>query len=316
MRPARRLGDVEVTLPAGLDGERTDRVVAMVTGLARGEAAALVVAGRVARNGHQVRVRSQRLRAGDRLAIVLPEPSGDSRPRPDAGVAFAVVFADDDLVIVDKPPGLVVHPGSGHSEGTLVNGLLARFPDLGEQPWPDPVRPGIVHRLDKGTSGLLVVARTVAAMSSLAAQLHDRTIERRYLALAWGALQADSGIIDAPVGRSVRDPIRMAIRADGRRAVTNYDVVRRFGGASPTTLLSCRLETGRTHQIRVHLAAIGHPVVGDDRYRGRGRVGQRRISRPFLHAEALTLHHPSGGQRTTFRAPLAPDLEALLAELD
>jgi 23S rRNA pseudouridine1911/1915/1917 synthase len=226
-----------------------------------------------------------------------------------------VVHADEQVIVVDKPAGMVVHPGHGNAGGTLVNGLLARFPDMAVQPWPDPARPGIVHRLDKGTSGLLVVARTVASGQSLIAQLANRSVERRYVALAWGHVDASAGVIDAPLGRSLQDPLRMAVRADGRRAVTRYEVRARYDEPSPTTLLACRLETGRTHQIRVHLAAIGHPVVGDARYRG----GRKNVTivpgRPFLHAEALAFDHPDDGRRCSFEAPLPVDLSEVLARL-
>jgi 23S rRNA pseudouridine1911/1915/1917 synthase len=300
------------TVPAALDGERLDRVVSLMTGLSRAESAALVDGGSVRIGGRTVTTKSRRLATGERLGIDLPDAPSAVAPEPD--VAVAAVYADESVIVVDKPAGLVVHPGAGNRTGTLVNGLLARFPDLAAHSWPDPERPGIVHRLDKGTSGLLMVARTPADLTALAAQLAARTIERRYLALVWGSVVADQGVVDAPIGRSAAAPTRMAVRADGRRAVTRYTVVRRW---SEVTLVECGLETGRTHQIRVHLAAIGHPVVGDDRYRGRASVlSGVGAGRPFLHAAVLGLDHPASGERLRFESPLPPDLSAALASLD
>jgi 23S rRNA pseudouridine1911/1915/1917 synthase len=247
---------------------------------------------------------------GATLSVDLPEPA-DLLPAADAGVAFDVVYADDQVLVVDKPFGLVVHPGAGRSTGTLVSGLLARYPDLGRpsQAW-DPERPGIVHRLDRGTSGLLAVARTDPAYRSLVAQLAARTVGRRYLALVVGHVTDDRGVVEAPIGRSARTPTRMAVSAQGREARTAYQVVERRETPLASTLLSLTLETGRTHQIRVHLAAIGHPVVGDDRYGGPGRVGGRLLEpgRLFLHAAELAFDHPSSGERLSFRSPLPADL--------
>jgi len=303
---------VRIVVPDGLDGERVDRVVSFVTGLARAEAAAVVDGGGVVLAGRRVTVRSRRVVAGDALEIAVPEPAAG--PVGDSAVGLDVVHADGAVVVVDKPARMVVHPGAGNTDGTLVNGLLARFPDLATQEWPDPSRPGIVHRLDKGTSGLLMVARTPSALESMAAQLQARTVERRYLALVWGALEQAAGTIDAPIGRSPADPTRMSIRADGRRAVTGYEVVTRFEQPQPATLVRCALETGRTHQIRVHLAAIGHPVVGDDRYLRRGTVVAPEVGagRPFLHAAVLGFDHPQDGARLRFESALPADLQATL----
>src|SRR5687768_12002439 len=278
----------------------------MLTDLPRTEAAVLVADGRVHVDGRVVTGKSRRLAEGEVLTVELPEP-GVVGVAADPSVDVPVVFADADVIVVDKPPGLVVHPGHGNDTGTMVQGLLARYPELASVGESD--RPGVVHRLDAGTSGLLVVARSIAAYSALVAQLQARSVDRRYLALVGGTVEAPAGVVDAPIGRSGHDPTRMAVRADGREARTSYEVRERFTEPAPATLLECKLETGRTHQIRVHLAAIGHPVLGDPRY-GRSKVP---APRPFLHAWRLAFDHPTTGERLSFEAPLPPDLEAVRA---
>ncbi len=300
------------TVPEALAGQRLDRTVAMVTGVSRAEAAELVAAGAV-RVGERVRTSgASRLDAGDELVVDLPDPgAAPAGPRPDPTVPVDVVHADDDVVVVDKPPGLVVHPGAGNPEGTLVNGLLARYPELAEV--GDPERPGIVHRLDKDTCGLLVVARTRRAHRALVEQLSSRAVERRYLTLAWGTTTASQGVVDAPIGRSPRDRTRMAVVDGGRPARTAYEVVDRFTDPVEATLLRCALETGRTHQVRVHLAAIGHPVVGDATYGG--ERASFAAPRTFLHAARLGFTHPATGRTVAFDSPLPPDLAAVLDRL-
>lgn len=304
-------------VPQALEGVRVDRAVAMLTGVSRSEAASLVAAGKVSVGGRAVRARSDLLVAGSELAVELPEPAV---LEPDAEVPFVVVYEDPFLVVVDKPAGVVVHPGAGRRTGTLIAGLLARFPDIEELAAVcDPARPGIVHRLDRGTSGLLVVARTVEAYDSLAGQMAARSVGRQYLALVAGHLEDDQGVIDAPIGRSVRTPTKMAVTSAGRPARTSYEVRRRLESVMgrrapmtvPVTLVACRLETGRTHQIRVHFAAIGHPVVGDDRY-GRPPAGILEPGRLFLHAAELSIDHPSTGERLTWASALPGDLDAVL----
>ena len=298
-------------VPPALDGERVDRVVSLVTGLPRAEAAELVDRGDVQINGSPVTSRSKKLRSGQMLEILVPVVVGPMRPTADASVEVPVVYVDDAIVVVDKPAGLVVHPGAGNDTGTLVNGLLARFPDLADTGEAD--RPGIVHRLDAGTSGLLVVARTPEAHASLVSQMAARTTERIYLALVLGTVEPDNGIVDAPIGRSGRDPTRMAVVATGRDARTRYSVLARRQHPVPTTEVECRLETGRTHQIRVHLAAIGHPVVGDTRYGGERPA--LPLGRPYLHAHRLSFDHPTTGQRVSFSSDLPPDLVDQRAQL-
>jgi 23S rRNA pseudouridine1911/1915/1917 synthase len=297
------------TVPRALDGERVDRVVAMLTGLPRSEVAELVQGGRVRLAGSTVGTRSHRVAEGDEVEVDLPPPA-DDRPQPDAGVEVPVAYEDADVLVVDKPAGLVVHPGAGQSSGTLVHGLLARYPEIAGV--GDPMRPGIVHRLDKGTSGLMLVARSADAYVDLVAQLKARTVERRYLALVAGEVAEGRGVIDAPVGRSTRHPTRMSVTSRGRPARTRYEVLERYTEPVEATLLECRLETGRTHQIRVHLAAIDHPVLGDSRY-GRGQA--LPMNRPFLHAHDLAFDHPGDGARHRYQSPLPADLEAIRERL-
>lgn len=296
------------TIPAALDGERVDRAVALVGELSRAAVARLIAEGAVVLDGTPARAASVRVREGQRLEVVLPEPV-DPRPDPDPTVEFEVRHEDEFVVVVDKPAGLVVHPGAGHADATLVHGLVYRYPEIATV--GDLHRPGIVHRLDRGTSGLLVVARTPEAYEELVRQMSAHEPERVYSALAWGHLENDRGTIDAPIGRSPRHPTRMAVSDQGRRAVTHYRVDRRFHEPRETSLLTCRLETGRTHQIRVHLRAIGHPVVGDRDYDG-GRPGLDP-GRPFLHAGRLRFRHPIEGDEVTVESPLPDDLVECLA---
>lgn len=300
-----------VTVPATLAGERLDRAVALLTGLSRAAVAELVEAGRVRLDGEAVRLRSRRVREGEALEVDLPAADTTGPCPPDPSVEVAVVHVDADVIVVDKPAGLVVHPGAGHRSGTLVQGLLARFPELAGV--GDPARPGIVHRLDRGTSGLLVVARSSRAYTSLVAQLASRRVERVYVALVWGHPDAPEGVVDAPIGRALRDRTRMTVAEGGRAARTRYRVLAAYREPAPVSLLECRLETGRTHQIRVHLAAIGHPLVGDERYRG--ARAPLRIGRPFLHAAELTFDHPATGARVRFASPLPPELASVLGRL-
>ena len=296
-------------VPAALGGERVDKAVALLTGLARSDVARLVEQGAVRVGGRPVVTRSRRLAEGEVLEVDVPHAVETAGVQPDPAVDVAVVFADDEVAVVDKAAGVVVHPGAGQATGTLASGLLARWPELAAV--GEANRPGIVHRLDKGTSGLLLVARTPAAHRVLSAQLRSRAVERLYLALVWGTVEAPAGLVDAPVGRAATDPTRMSVSSRGRQARTRYEVRTRFAAPVAATLMECRLETGRTHQIRVHLAAIGHPVLGDPRY---GGARATRLSpRPFLHATRLAFDHPTTGERLSFSSPLPPDLEAVLA---
>ncbi len=224
-------------------------------------------------------------------------------------VPVEVRHADDDVIVVNKPAGLVVHPGAGHAHGTLVHGLLARFPEIAAV--GDPARPGIVHRLDRDTSGLLVVARTGASYEALVAALARHDVDRRYTAVVAGIPSARRGVVDAPIGRAPQRRTRMAVREGGRPSRTVYEVAATWADPE-TALLACTLETGRTHQIRVHLSAIGHPVVGDSAYGGRLSSRGLDLGRPFLHAGRLAFPHPSGSGISAFEEPLPAELEAFL----
>jgi 23S rRNA pseudouridine1911/1915/1917 synthase len=299
--------DGPITVPAALEGDRVDRALSFMTGWPRAAVQELIDAGSVLIDGRPV-AKSHRLHEGD-VVDVLDEPplESDFRPVAEAGVDVDVRYADDDVAVVAKPAGLVVHPGAGHARGTLVNGLLARFPGI--ESVGDPMRPGIVHRLDRDTSGLLAIALSARAYDSLVSQLAARSVERVYVALVWGHLSSARGMIDAPIGRSGARRTRMAVRSAGKEARTEYHVVEAF--ATPEcSLVECRLETGRTHQIRVHLSAIGHPVVGDGTYGG--SRDQIPLPRPFLHAATLGFDHPVTGERVRFEQPLPPELQAVL----
>lgn len=299
-------------VPPALAGQRVDRLVALVADVSRAEAAALLADGRVRVDGEVASKASLRVEEGAEVTVEVPAaPPGPEGVAPEADVEVPLVLVDDAFVVVDKPAGLVVHPGAGHARHTMVAGLLARFPELAGVGEPD--RPGLVHRLDRDTSGLLVVARTPEAHADLVAQMAARTVTRRYQALVAGHPEADRGLVDAPIGRSPRQPTLMAVRADGREARTRYQVEETFDRPGPCARVECRLETGRTHQIRVHMRAIGHPVVGDVRYGG-GRTGVA-CARPFLHAAHLVFRHPVTGEEVATEAPLPADLQAVLDAL-
>jgi 23S rRNA pseudouridine1911/1915/1917 synthase len=246
-----------------------------------------------------------RLHAGQRIHVAVP-PAAPAGLTAEA-IPLDVVYEDADLLVVNKPAGLTVHPAPGHPSGTLVNAVLARVPDL--PGIGGTLRPGIVHRLDKDTSGLLVVAKTDEAHRSLAAQLRTHSVVRMYLAVVRGRLRRDAGVIAAPIGRHPAHRTRLAVVPRGREAVTHYEVLERFRTA---TLLACRLETGRTHQIRVHLTHIGHPILGDPVY---GRAPAPEMRRQALHAARLEFTHPRTGRRITCTAPIPEDMGTLLARL-
>ena len=293
-------GPLAFVTDAGEAGQRLDVVLARRTGLSRSTVARLVVEGLATVDGAPAR-KSHVVRAGETVVCALPAPRRATLvPEP---VPLRVVYEDDWLLVVDKPAGVVVHPAPGHERGTLVQGLLARGIGGGHE-----LRPGVVHRLDRETSGLLVVARHEDAHRRLVAAMGHRAIERVYVALVVGDLPQEEGTVDAAIGRHLRERRRLSVHAARPRpAVTHFRVLGRVPGF---TLLEVRLETGRTHQIRVHMAAVGHPVAGDATYGGRPRPAG--LGRHFLHAARLALPHPDDGHRLCFAAPLPADLAAFL----
>lgn len=302
---------VREEIPESLDGERLDRIVSLITEVSRSDAATMIASGGVTVDGAPAPSGKVRLKAGQAVTVDLATLPVEQLPQPDASIVVDVVHVDDDVIVVNKAAGLVVHPGAGNAEGTLVNGLLALYPEIAEV--GEAHRPGIVHRLDVGTTGLLIVARTQRAYEAFVAMLAAREVTRRYTALVWGRPAAPVGTIDAAIGRDPRDPLRMAVVASGKPARTNYRVERTFSEPD-VSLVTCELETGRTHQIRVHLQATGHPVVGDPSYGG--ARAPLAIGRPFLHAGGLEFEHPFTGDPMTFEAPLPPDLSTVLARLE
>jgi 23S rRNA pseudouridine1911/1915/1917 synthase len=307
-------------------GERLDRVLAAHTDLSRSRLKALILDGKVTIGPRPIRDASYRVNAGEAVSIDLPaaEPA---QPAPE-NIPLNVVYEDDEIIVIDKPAGLVVHPAPGHGKGTLVNALIAHCGDtlsgIG-----GVKRPGIVHRLDKDTSGLMVVAKTDRAHRALAAQFADHgrrgSLRRGYLAFVWGAPDRPKGTIDAPIARHPRSREKMAVRATGRAAVTHWQVLEHYTGTNRqpvASLLSCRLGTGRTHQIRVHLAHAGHPLLGDAVY-GRGfrtkeslltaaaRQALGDLGRQALHAYLLAIEHPVSGEIREFRSELPERLARL-----
>lgn len=305
---ARRIAE---TIPASLAGVRIDRVVSLIADISRNAAAMLIEAGGVSVDGSVVSSGKEKMIEGQSIVIDVAQAKGPELPAADTTKAMDVVYVDDDVIVVNKEAGVVVHPGAGNQSGTMVNFLLAGYPDIAGV--GDPMRPGLVHRLDAGTTGLIVVARTEQAYESLVEQLSSRSVTRVYSVLVWGNPISLNGVIDAPIGRDQRDPTRMAVVVDGRASRTHYAVQQLFHDPKDAALVECRLETGRTHQIRVHLASIGHPVVGDATYGG-VRAGLR-AGRPMLHAKELAFDHPRTGERRTFTTPIPQDFSALLAIL-
>lgn len=304
-------------------GERLDRFLANRLGaMSRSRLKALIESGAVTCDGNAITTPSTTVRPGAVYELTLP-PAAPATPKGQA-IDFPILFEDDDLIVLDKPAGLVVHPAPGNPDGTLVNALIAHCGDSlagigGER------RPGIVHRLDKDTSGVMVAAKTEFAHNALSAAFAARDLDREYFALCWGAPQPAEGDIEAPIGRDPRDRKRMAVvTRGGKHALTHYRTVERFGLGA--TLIACRLATGRTHQIRVHLAHIGHPLVGDPVYLRRKPAAAAKVPQPArdflldfprqaLHAASLGFNHPRTGTPLRFEAPLPIDFEMLLDTL-
>jgi len=291
-------------------GERLDVFLARrMPEHARAEFQRLIDNGRVKVDGGQ-RKPSHKLRAGERVDVELETMDESPRLRPE-DIPLKILHADDDIVVLEKPSGLVVHPGAGVKSGTLVNALLHHFPEIRALGEDD--RPGIVHRLDKETSGVMVVARSRSAAEDLKRQFKDRDVKKVYLALVWGRMLSPAGRFDRPIGRHPKHGQRMSIRTKTpRSALTEYQVQREYRDLS---LLEVRPHTGRTHQIRVHLSAAGHPLAGDGRY-GAGREAKLKFMRLFLHAHRLSFRHPATGALLEFVSPLPPELAAVLASLE
>ncbi|MDX9830232.1 MAG: RluA family pseudouridine synthase [Anaerolineae bacterium] len=304
-----------IELLAGPDQERLDRFLAgQVPDLSRSAAQRLIDEGRVTVNGEPARS-SYKVRAGDQVVVLLPGDDGVQELRPEA-IPLHVVYEDDALLVVDKPAGMVVHPAPGHTGGTLANALLAHSPALAGLDLPSSEqRPGIVHRLDRDTSGLILLAKTEKVQRALQQQFKDRRVDKAYLALVHGHLQPAWGRIEAPIGRDPQHRQRMAVLPGGREAVTEYHVLEQFAwqtgpAAGMYSLVKAEPRTGRTHQIRVHLASVGHAVVGDPVY-GRRRT-HLPLERQFLHAGHLGFQHPVTGQRLELDTPLPADLAGVL----
>jgi len=296
-----------ITVPDTAEG-RIDRFLAVEAGLSRSYLQKLIAEGRATAAGAPIKANEPAV-PGLVVDLEIPDPRPlelDAEPIP-----LAVAYEDDDLLIVDKPSGLVVHPAPGHQGGTLVNALLARGTEYGGIAGVQ--RPGIVHRLDRDTSGLLMIAKDDHAQAGLMAQLKDRRVRKTYLALVQGSVVANTGRIEAPIGRDPHHRTRMAVVPSGRAAVTGYRVRERFGA---WTLLELDLITGRTHQIRVHLAAVGHPVAGDPIYgTGTSRRGPAGLTRLFLHSWRIELHSPTDDRLISVGAPLPAELETVLGGL-
>lgn len=298
---------MNVTLISQENGVRADQFLSQsLDNLTRSAAQKLLEAGHVLRDGKALK-KNDKLKAGDEITVLIPDPTGTELLPQD--IPLDVVYEDEDVIVVNKPVGMVVHPAPGHPDGTLVNALLFHCGDSlsginGE------LRPGIVHRIDRDTSGLIIAAKNDAAHLALADQLQDHSLYREYEAVIIGGLKADEGTIDLPIARHATDRKKMAINHySGRRAVTHWTVLERFSGY---THLQCRLETGRTHQIRVHLAAQGHPVLGDPVYGGE-RKGFPELAGQCLHARKLSFLHPRTGERLTLESPLPAYFTATLA---
>ncbi len=305
---------LNATVPDELAGRRFDQVLAeLFPDFSRSRLTAWVKSGDVLLAGERA-IPRQIVRGGERIELEV-KLEREIGAEPEA-IELEIVHEDADVIVVAKPPGLVVHPGAGNRAGTMQNALLHHDPGLANIP-----RGGIVHRLDKDTSGLLVVARSMRAHTALVEQLSARDMHRQYVAIVYGAMVA-GGRVDEPIGRHPRDRLKQAVREDGREAITHYRVRERFRAM---TLVECRLETGRTHQIRVHMAHVRHPLVGDSQYGGLLRLPKgaspalaealRGFRRQALHAERLEFVHPKTGKPAAFEAPLPADMQALLAAL-
>ena len=299
---------IDETVPSALAGQRVDRVISLVADIPRAAASQIIDAGAVLLDGVVVKAGKIKVSEGQRIVVDLSLLPEKQLPAAEPNIKVDVVYVDEDVIVINKQAGIVVHPGAGNPTGTLVNAVLAIYPEIASV--GDPFRPGVVHRLDAGTTGLMVMARTKGAYDSLVEALQRRVVVRRYLAIVWGEMSAPSGVIDAPLGRDQRDPTKMAVLAGGKIARTNYAVRQAFTLPVSCSLLECGLETGRTHQIRVHLATLGHSVVGDVVYGGARSV--LSSPRPMLHAMTLKFDHPVTGIEMEFHSEIPKDFAAIL----
>ncbi len=309
---------LEAEITGAQDGLRLDRALSeLLSTQSRSSLAKLIIDGRVRVDGRPATKASQRVETGQRVAIDVPDPAASTVESQE--IPLHILYEDEDVVVIDKPPGLVVHPAAGHPDHTVVNALLFHVKDLsgigGE------LRPGIVHRLDKDTSGVMLIAKHDEAHRKLTANWNTDLVRKEYLALVYGTPSSDRGTVDAPIGRDPRDRKRMAVLAGGRRAVTDYEIAERLRYAS---VVRCRLRTGRTHQIRVHMKHLGHPIVGDPAYSGPQWRGipdkkiQRAIAafpRQALHAARLTFTHPRTSAAVVVEAALPEDFRGLVEVL-
>ena len=301
-----RPGSFEI--PESLAGERLDRVLSLLTGWPRSKAASVIADGCVLVDGAVTSAGSARVVVGSTVAVTHAQGQAEAPEQRRPTVPLDLLYADAHIVVVNKPPGVVTHPGSGHPSGTLADALVERYPEVADVGQPD--RPGIVHRLDRGTSGVLVCARSAQAYDGLVSQLSARQVRRTYAALARGHPASPTGTIDAPIGRDPAQRTLMAVSAEGRAARTHYRTVATFAHPVEASLLRCGLETGRTHQIRVHLASVGLPLLGDSAY---GVADPFGIGRPLLHAIRLDFRHPASGADMSFEVPMPEDFVEALA---
>ena len=307
------MSDRTVTLTADNGAARLDRfIVEALPELTRGAIQRLIEGGLVTVNGKPSKA-AYKIRPGDAIVVCIPPaPLAEAQAE---SIPLDIVYEDADLIVINKPAGMVVHPAAGHTSGTLVNAVLAHCPDLRGVGDAQGVRSGIVHRLDKDTSGLIIVAKSEAARDNLQRQFKSRNVAKVYVALVEGRLAPPQGLIDVPIGRDKQQRKRMTVVADGRPSRTAYKAAEFFGRTSKQyTLVEVKPQTGRTHQIRVHFAWLKFPIVGDTVY-GRRRKTTLPLQRHFLHAQSLTFRLPSDGREVTFTAPLPPDLSAVLEQL-
>lgn len=308
-------GTFDITVPERLGGKRADvALTEMLSGLSRARVSRLISSGDIVIEGQTIKP-SRPLAGGETVSVTIPEPTPIGIEPED--LPLDIVHEDSDIVVVNKPPGMTVHPGAGARSGTLVNALLARCTGLSGIGGTE--RPGIVHRLDKDTSGIMVVAKHDRAHQALAAQFEAREVEKTYLALVLGSVKGDSGTVDSPIGRHPTERVKMSTRARrSRQSLTEWRVVERFPGAS---LVEARPRTGRTHQIRVHMKEMGHPILGDTVYGGAKSSVKaiaeisKKLGRQALHASKLTFVHPTSGTSMSFDAPLPQDMQSALNSL-